>query len=429
MMLVTTANLIPNEIDTIWYRTMGAYATDVDFTPDNKYVVAWANGIELWEVQEGRKDFYIPSETTGDFNYNQDYLVIVQDSTPKLFKWRTREIVEGFEKENQHFGRIKTAKSKNEFMATLGHYPKTIFFWDINQKSILDSFEITKEYKADGYKWERFIREYHYAGINDEYFIIRVSDNNRNTDFLHPDDEIDKYSYLIYDRNTKELVDSLFAFNITKNNYSHVDKLVIMNNRDHLAWNNEGGIISFYTINKRIFYNKLVFDERDHIEATQISLSKDDEFSIITSQYSTFLKIFGNSSKALLHKYDKGSFQNASFSNNNQYLVANIGSWLILFPSHITQTNINEEHNDFSFNLSPNPADSHISINFGAEAGSSYDLSLIDLSGNEVGKVDNGIIDTEKYSIDYDISQLPAGVYFVRLDLAGEVITRKFVKE
>ncbi|MER3329468.1 MAG: hypothetical protein RIF34_07820, partial [Candidatus Kapaibacterium sp.] len=129
-----------DELDTLWYRNT-SFVNELDFTPDDRYVIAWTNAIEFWEVQQGVKDFYIPIEAVGDYNYNKEFLVFAQDSTPKLLNWQTREVVEGFEKQEAFLGIIKTAKSKNEFMATKGHHPKLIYFWDINQKKILDSLE------------------------------------------------------------------------------------------------------------------------------------------------------------------------------------------------------------------------------------------------------------------------------------------------
>ncbi|PKL78438.1 MAG: hypothetical protein CVV25_11730, partial [Ignavibacteriae bacterium HGW-Ignavibacteriae-4] len=58
-----------NELDTLWYRST-SFVNELDFTPDDKYVIAWTNAIEFWEVQQGIKEFFVPSETIGDYNYN-----------------------------------------------------------------------------------------------------------------------------------------------------------------------------------------------------------------------------------------------------------------------------------------------------------------------------------------------------------------------
>ncbi|MER3329914.1 MAG: hypothetical protein RIF34_10085, partial [Candidatus Kapaibacterium sp.] len=84
LVVVTTSTMAATEIDTIWYRTMSAGAQNVDFTPDDKYVIAWTNSIEFWEVQQGVEEFSVPIETVGDYNFNEQFLVFAHDSTPKL---------------------------------------------------------------------------------------------------------------------------------------------------------------------------------------------------------------------------------------------------------------------------------------------------------------------------------------------------------
>ena len=70
-----------------------------------------------------------------------------------------------------------------------------------------------------------------------------------------------------------------------------------------------------------------------------------------------------------------------------------------------------------------------MTITFDAIAGSAYELSIVDLIGTEIETIKNGVLDSEQFSQDYNISQLPVGVYFIRLDLDGEVVTRKFIKQ
>jgi len=119
----------------------------------------------------------------------------------------------------------------------------------------------------------------------------------------------------------------------------------------------------------------------------------------------------------LLSKYNK---------KNKTYIVQSAKG--IKSFQFLTQTNI--ESNKFNnFNLSPNPANNDMTITFDAIAGSAYELSIVDLIGTEIETIKNGVLDSEQFSQDYNISQLPVGVYFIRLDLDGEVVTRKFIKQ
>lgn len=411
------------EIDTLWMR-FTAGINELDFTPDDKYVIAWTNGIEFWEVQQGVKEYFIPTETLGDFNYNEEFLVFAQDSTPKLLNWQTREVVQGFEKQNAFIGRIKTAKSKNEFMASKGDHPKVIYFWDINQKQILDSFEIMKEFEKNGQKWGRSIHEYNYIGTNDEYFYIRINDNNALTPNLPTKNEIDNFSYLIYNRETKELVDSLFSFQITTDNYNHVDKLVVMNDRNNVAWNNKGGEINFYDILNKRFFGK--FTRNDFSKVNDIEFTKDLPLMCLT--YGEFINVFDFNTRSLFASFNTGSsYGQCKLSENLHYMIGSVGGVLLMHPTSITS--IEEFEHQNSLSLSPNPAINTITIEFQSIVGSNFKLSLIDMIGNEIDLIDSGNLSSQIYTKDYNISNIAYGTYFIRLEFGENIITKQFIKE
>ena len=425
------------EIDTLWYRTMSAGARNVDFTPDDKYVIAWTNGIEFWEVQKGVMEFSVPTELLGDYNYNEEFLVFSKDSTPKLLNWKTREVVEGFEKQTFRIDRIRTAKSKNEFMAlgylkegiSLYESESTIYFWDINSKLLVDSLEISNQFEKDNYTWRRYVMDYDYIGDNDEYFYVKYNDYNHRIVPVPPNERRTNYFYHIYDRNTKVLVDSLFVFQDTKNGAeSTVDKMFVMNDRSKIAWNNKGGEINFYDIYTRKFYDQIVFNNNDAVEAFDIEFNSDASFVGITKNRD--LKIYNMQSKELVYYTNIGGKDNISFSNDNNLLVANVNSYLLLFPSHIVETSVEgTDINQLNLTVTPNPASNNISIHFSSESNEPIKLSIIDLLGNEIGIIDEGLIENQNYSIDYNISNLAPATYFIRLELGSEIFTKKFIKE
>jgi hypothetical protein len=415
--------------DTLWLRYTSEI-NELDFTPDDNYVVAWNKNIEFWEVKQGRRDYSIPTESIGDYNFNEEYIVFSQDSTPKLFNYQTREIVEGFEKMPYKIDRIKTAKSKNEFMSKLSQDSNIIYFWDIESKQISDKMVFDHKFKKGNYEWRRTVHEYGYVGNNDELIYVIIDDANDIYQNIPPMFHEQHYYVNFYNRETKELVDSVYSFTNTNEQFGGFNNMQVMNNRNHIAWNHRGGEINFYDIKNKRFYNKLVFDVADYVKATDINLSKDDNIITVTNQYATFLKIYDIHSKTFLHEYSKGSFQNSSFSNNNEFLVTNIGSWLILLPSHIeTSSVINNHENNSNLIVNPNPAISSITIEFETALNNNYKLSLVDVLGNEIDIIDNGFLNTEHYSKEYNISQLVAGTYFIRLVLDGEIITNKFIKQ
>ena len=437
LLVITTGTASASEIDTLWYRTMSAGARNVDFTPDDKYVIAWTNAIEFWEVQQGVIEFSVPTELLGDYNFNEEFLVFSQDSTPKLLKWQTREVVEGFKKESFRLDKIRTAKSKNEFMA-LGYLKEgislydsecTIYFWDINSKLLVDSLEISNQFEKDDYTWRRAVLDFDYIGNNDEFLYVKFDDYNNRVVPVPPSERRTNYFYHIYDRNTKELVDSLFLLqDITNGSVAPISNMFVMKDRSKIAWNNKGGMINFYNVYTRKFYDQLVFHYHDFAEASDIEFNLDESKVGIT--FGKDLKIYDLQSKELVYFSNISSKENISFSNNEELLVANVNSYLLLLPSHIVNTSVNEtDNNNLNLIVTPNPASNTISIHFNSVTDELINLSIIDLVGNELDIIDVGIIENQNYSIDYDISNLTPATYFIRLDVGGEIFTKKFIKE
>lgn len=434
----TTAFAI--EIDTLWYRTMGAGADKVDFTPDDKYVIAWANGIEFWEVEQGVKEFFIPSEATGDFNFNEQYLVFAQDSTPKLLDWKTKEVVEGFEKEKENFGRIMTAKSKNEFMVNTYHEDfafgdivgNSINFYNIDSKRKVDSIVFLKQFEKGGYKWKRTLHEYDYVGNNDEFIYVVIDDANDVLQNIPPTSRNRHYSVHFYNIETKELVDSIYLFSSTSTNKWGINKLQVMKDRTKIAWNNKGGEINFYDFNTKNFYNKIIFDESDFIPATDIEFNNSGRFMAVTQANACcrYIKIYELETKELVYYSNIGGKENVSFSNDDKLLVASVSSFLLLFPSHIGTTSIeNQDDTNLILNVNPNPASNSINISFNSPRIEQIKLSIIDLVGNEIGIIDEGLLNTQHYMKEYNVSNLPSGAYFIRLEIGDDIITQKFIKE
>ncbi|MEZ5011842.1 MAG: T9SS type A sorting domain-containing protein [Bacteroidales bacterium] len=52
-------------------------------------------------------------------------------------------------------------------------------------------------------------------------------------------------------------------------------------------------------------------------------------------------------------------------------------------------------------------------------------LDIIDMTGSRI--ISRNVEGQDDYSI--NVSQLPRGIYFVRIKTVNEVITRKFIKE
>ena len=439
ILIAAVTTTTADEQDTLWYRQTGD-VEELDFTPDDNYVIAWTNGIEFWEVNEGVKEFFIISEATGDFNFNEEYLVFAQDSTPKLLDWETREVVEGFEKEKENLGRIRTAKSRNEFMANTYHHDEVfsdiignmIYFYNIDTKMKVDSISFIKQFEKDNYKWKRTIHEYDYAGNNDELIYVIIDDVNDEIENIPPSERKRIYYVKFYDRETKELVDSVYSFTNTNKQFGGFNKMQVMNDRSKIAWNHRGGEVNFYDINNKRFYDKLVFDDRDFVNTDDISYSNDGKYLGITNNAPCcrYLKIFNSFDKKIVLDFNSGgwSWKKFSISRNQSKVIVSPGSSLVMYNSNFIETGF-----DFGTNNSTNIMKSEYSnniLNISIEniVDKNSSLSLIDSNG----KVIYDSIDYPfGYKVDYklNLANLPKGLYFLKLGVIDSVITNKIIKE
>jgi hypothetical protein len=79
--------------------------------------------------------------------------------------------------------------------------------------------------------------------------------------------------------------------------------------------------------------------------------------------------------------------------------------------------------------ISPNPTTNTININLNSNGFEYIRLSIVDLLGNEVGFIEEGLMNTSSYQKEYDVSDLPPSMYFIRLEIGKEVVTKQFIKE
>ncbi len=427
LVIITTTAIVANEQDTLWYRFLGRDIHDVDFTPDDQFVIAWTQNLEFWDIETGTMDFHIPYIGLGDFNYNNELIVYSQDSTPKLINWQTKEITEGFVKEEYDFGRIKTAKSKNEFMADLIDDENKIYFWDVITKQRKGEINFLDTIERDGFKWKRTIHEYDYIGSNDEYLYVIFDDVNSKIDNIPPSEHLRNYFIHIYNVDSKELIDSIFSFQNTSEKFGGFNKIAVLNDRNKIALNNEGGVINFYNVETRTFYDKLFFDEENSVEAGDIAFNTNNSI-IGVSQGSSccrYIKIYSLSQKNLIYQYNVGSFGELDFSNDDNYLVTKTAQILILYPKHWTLSNINNYDIIEDIEIFPNPSNGKLQITFRNVIGFPLSLDIIDINGRIINQITN----IKEKVIELDISDFSIGVYNLKFKFGSKVLIKQFIKE
>lgn len=406
----------------------------LDFTPDYKYIITWTNAIDILDANNGFILFSIPidGKAVGDYNYNKQYLVFAKDSTPKLLDWQTKEVVEGFQKAKENIGRIRTAKSRNEFMANTFHEDEdfgdiignTIYFYNIDNKTRVDSISFVKQFEKGGFKWKKTIHDYDYCGNNDEFIYIEIDDVNDEIENIPPSERQRNYYVNFYDRETKELLDSVFVFQNTNKFYGGVNKLVVMNDRSKIAWNNKGGVINFFDVYTKKFYDWLL--RQDFSKVNDIEFTIDDQLMCLT--YGDFINVFNINSKDLVASFNTGStYGQCKLSNNFKYMIGSVGGFLLMHPTTITGIENTQQQNLLI--LSPNPTSDNLSIEINSNSYNRFRLSISNTSGQKLSVIKDEPLKSLKEIINYDTKNLSIGTYFIRLEIGNKVITKKFIKE
>jgi len=430
--IITSVTAKAIEIDTLWYRTAGSVVQELDFTPDDKYVISWTNAIEFWEVEKGVKEFSIPidNNAVGDYNYNGQYLVFAKDSTPKLLDWKTKEVIEGFEKEERPLGRIRTAKSKNEFMAqTINSFKhqfykdqNILYFWDIDTKQKVDSVVSLNIFDKDGYRWSRKTIDYDYLGESDEFVCIKYADNNSYEIPIEPMYHTTNTFYHIYNIQTKELLDSIFVYQSTiENNGFFADKLKILNDRSKIAWNYKGGEINFYKLENDELLFLSVFKRQDFSKVNDIEFSMNDKLMSLT--YGLFINVFNLEKGDIFASFNTGStYGQCKLSSNQQYMIANVTNSLIMHP--VTLSSVETDNAKTPVIISPNPTSNFVSIELNCSE-PKVDYQITDINGATVSQ---STLANQSGNLQLDLSNYSTGVYFLTIN-CKEHMTYKIIKE
>ena len=99
------------------------------------------------------------------------------------------------------------------------------------------------------------------------------------------------------------------------------------------------------------------------------------------------------------------------------------------FEIHVSSTVSAENRlaNEISFDLYPNPSSNQVQISTSGMGGHSVQLQLIDMSGKVLSMYE-GQLSQINLSLSDDSRALDKGVYFIRIEVAGKSVTKKFIK-
>lgn len=120
-----------------------------------------------------------------------------------------------------------------------------------------------------------------------------------------------------------------------------------------------------------------------------------------------------------------------NFINDSIALIGGDNGLLIKWNknSHFSSLSI-AENNPFlsSISIFPNPSNTTQTIQFHNQTDSHAVIHLVDLAGERIDCVFEGVLSEIDYSIETDLSNLKSGVYFYQIQIGSEIGYKRFVK-
>ncbi len=89
---------------------------------------------------------------------------------------------------------------------------------------------------------------------------------------------------------------------------------------------------------------------------------------------------------------------------------------------------LTENKQDVNFQIIPNPVTSDVKINFNLKSNQQVTIEVVDMTGHKQMILADEALNPGHHSIHSNLSHLPGGIYFCRLQIGNEMITKKIIK-
>ncbi len=110
------------------------------------------------------------------------------------------------------------------------------------------------------------------------------------------------------------------------------------------------------------------------------------------------------------------------FLSNNSVCAQGWEVWYDL------NTGLKENNLDSDFLIIPNPVTSDVKINFNLQSKYNVSIQILDIVGQKLEYLVNKTLMAGQHSISHNLGHLPDGIYFCRLQVGDDIITKKIIK-
>jgi WD40 repeat protein len=394
-----------NDIDTVWMRWMphGHDVSSVRFSPDDSKIAAFSeqnNAVSIVDVPTGNIDTLLSGFKWGE--YSQDGNYIYAPKGKLIYQINTQDYsysspfdtaVGGLASISISDNGLAVCKTGNGFQV-----------WDLETGDII---------------YNKFYKGIDHETKTGQYFINTkiTKDNNYILSAVYDIWEDFKGGQHII-KAYIELIDPL-NFEIVK----------IIDNANDIFLSNTSKFIAldYYKIDDTediavniydLELSEIIFSISGNKSLiSDIAFSPDDKYMAVAYESKKGIEIWDLENIELVYNYLRnplGSYLSISKSTNNQYIVAGTNARLYLYKSYWSMVTVPDNEIQATITY-PNPTHDIFNLEFELIQDNMTTIDMIDLTGQVVKIIDDNFLLSGHQFYQVDITNLPAGMYTLRI--------------
>jgi WD40 repeat protein len=392
-----------NDIDTVWMRWMphGHYVSSVRFSPDDSKIAAFStnnNAVAIVDVADGSIDTVLKGFNSGE--YTPDGQFIISFKGRLIYKIKTSDYSYSSPFDTASSGISSFSMSDNGFIVCKTGNGFQV--WDAKTNKIIKSkyYEQATEYRDGiGIQGIKITNDGKYLLLDLDTAYINYK--NQRTTIESYCDILEFETLDLYKREHD-------IYNFFPSNSGEIVVLIYTN------WDDEKNP------DRKLFVKNIqtgeilltLYDEQTF--ASDIAFSPDDKYMAVAYLHQSKIEIWDLINEEIKYIYQPGGYGSVDISTNLIFLVGSISNSLVLWPFD-SKINVIEENQIQASITYPNPTQGIFNLEFDLIQNNMTTIDMIDLTGQVVKIIDNNFLLSGHQFYQVDITDLPAGMYTLRI--------------
>jgi WD40 repeat protein len=395
-----------NDIDTVWMRWMphGHDVSSVRFSPDDSKIAAFSienHAVAIVDVETGNTDKLINGFHSGEYTHDGQYILSFKGNL--IYRINTSDysqstpfdtamgIIKSISTSENGLAACKVANGYQIWDMNTGEiiYTKTYVYINPDTKTgeSLQNIKISKE----GSFITVLIRDV-YENIKGEVYISKVRTEIINLSTFEVVDIINDIELQFISNSFKYIAGEYFIKgDIGKDEY-----------------------LAVYDVEDK----NIVFEKSGPNTIPDIAFSPDDKYMAVAYDHQYKLEIWDVTNKENVYQYKwdpKGPYWAVATSFNGNFIVAGTGRRIYLYKSYWSMVSVTDNTIQATITY-PNPTQDIFNLEFDLIKDNLTKIDMIDLNGNIVKIIDDNFLLSGHQFYQVDITELPAGIYTLRIN-------------